>query len=123
MIFPYPFYETIIFMPQLSSSGVKHVPYFLSEFIIIFMFVRVYAVIRFLERYHEFTDLYSQKICRSYGFRSGRMFAFKCEINHERKAMFIVLMSTFSTMILAFILRVFEIPWELNVKTVAPFNT
>ena len=94
-------------------------PYFLSELTLIFMFVRFYAVVRHFERYHEFTDLYSQKICRSrFGFKSGRLFTFKCEMNHERKVTIIVLMSLTSTMLLAFILRVFELPFEQNKKEV-----
>ena len=58
-IFPWPWYDCIIFMPQLQSSGVDHVPYFLSEFFMIFMFVRLYGVLRHFERYHEFSDITS----------------------------------------------------------------
>ncbi len=38
----------------------------------ILMFGRIYQVLRHLERYHEFTDMYSKKVCRTYGFRPGR---------------------------------------------------
>jgi voltage-gated potassium channel len=44
------------------------------------------------------------------------MFTFKCEINHERKAIIITLLFAVSTMILAFILRIWELPMEMNVK-------
>lgn len=116
MIFPYPFYNTIIFMPQLASSHVDYVPYFLSDFIIIFMFVRLIAVMRHWERYHAYTDLYAKKICRHYGVWSGRMFTFKCEINHDDEARAICFLFLFSVALLSFILRVFELPFEQNAK-------
>lgn len=100
----------------MVSSGVDYVPYFLSEFFIIFMFVRFYAVFRHFERYHEFSDLNSQKILRKFGNDGGRMFTFKCEINHERKAMAVTFLFVFSVMVLAFIMRIFELPYEHNSK-------
>jgi|TARA_B110000285_G_C15096660_1_gene602416 hypothetical protein len=112
MIFPYPFYNTLMFMPQLASSKVDYVPYFLSDFIIIFMFVRLIAVMRHWERYHAYTDLYAKKICRHYGVWSGRMFTFKCEINHENDTRAICFLFLFSVALLSFILRVLELPFE-----------
>lgn len=98
-------------MPQLASSHVKYVPYFLSDLIMIFMFLRIYGLIRHYERYHEFTDLNSKAVCRSFGFESGRMFTVKCELYYHQATFIIVLFFT-SVIILAFILRVFELPYE-----------
>jgi len=44
------------------------------------------------------------------------MFTFKCEINHDRKALAITILFLFSTMVLSFILRVFELPYEQNLQ-------
>jgi len=78
------------------------------------MFVRLVAVMRHWERYHAYTDLYAKKICRHYGVWSGRMFTFKCEIQHEDKARAIGFLFLFSVALLSFILRVFELPFEQN---------
>ena len=117
LIFPYPFFERIFFCPQLLSLKVKHVPYFLSDFIVIFMFVRLHALIRHWERYHEYTDLYAKKVCREYNVYCGRMFTFKCEIRGDKedyRSSPIVFLFFFSVSFLSFILRVFELPYEQN---------
>ena len=111
LIFPWPNFEYIVFMPQLRSSEVNYVPYYLSDLIMIFMFVRIYGLIRHFERYHEFTDLASKQVCRSYGFTSGRMFTMKCELFYHQ-ATFISILFLSSVIILSYILRVFELPYE-----------
>lgn len=68
-IFPYPGRDPLVFIPCLANSGHKYVCYFSSDLIVVFMFVRIYGLIRHLERYHEFTDMNSKKICRDkFGF-------------------------------------------------------
>ena len=100
-------------MPQLRSSEVNYVAYYLSDLIMIFMFLRIYGLIRHWERYHEFTDLYSKEVCRSHGFTSGRMFTMKCELFYN-SVIYINVLFLFSVIILSFILRVFELPYEQN---------
>ena len=51
-----------------------------------------------------------------FGCAKGRLFTFKCEINHDRKALMITLLFVVSISFLAFILRVFELPYEQNAK-------
>ena len=77
----------------------------------IFMFWRVYTVLRHLERYHEYTDLYSNKICRTYGFIPGRMFTLKIELLHSPTRMTLILFF-WTIFLLSFIVRVFELPLE-----------
>jgi hypothetical protein len=62
-IFPWPGYDKIIAMKQLAPAAVNHVDYFLTDLLIIVMFFRFYGIIRHLERYHEFTDIFSKQIC------------------------------------------------------------
>lgn len=113
-VFPYPGRDPMIFMPCLANSGHKVVAYFFSDFVLVFMFVRFYGFIRHLERYHEFTDINSKKICSErFNFRSGRMFTIKCEL-YYRQASTIIKLFVFSVAILAFILRVFEIPYDIK---------
>ena len=110
-IYPYPFYDTVLFVPQLASAGVNYVPYFLNDLLMLIMFVRLHALFRHWERYHEYTDTMSKKICRDFGFESGRGFTFKYEINNNQArsicALFFCSVATFS-----FVLRVVELPFE-----------
>tara|TARA_B110000285_G_C14946396_1_gene524536 strand:- start:420 stop:851 length:432 start_codon:yes stop_codon:yes gene_type:complete len=77
----------------------------------IIMFVRIHALFRHWERYHEYTDTYSKKICRDFGFEAGRGFTFKYEINNNQ-ARSIGVLFFFSVIMFSFILRVAELPYE-----------
>ena len=57
LIFPWPHFETLCFIPQYAQSHVKTVCYFSSDLILIFMFIRLYSLIKHLERYREFMDI------------------------------------------------------------------
>lgn len=114
LIFPYPGRDNLVFIGCLANSGAKTVCYFSSDLILVFMFVRFYGFIRHIERYHEFTDLNSKKICQErFGFRSGRMFTIKCEL-YYRQATTIIYLFLSSVAMLAFILRIFEIPFDIK---------
>ena len=110
-IYPYPFYDTVLFVPQLASAGVNYVPYFLNDLLMVIMFVRIHAVFRHWERYHQYTDTMSKKICRDFGFESGRGFTCKYEINNNQ-ARSICALFTCSVATFSFILRVAELPYE-----------
>ena len=110
-LFPWPYYDGLWFMPQLASSKVATVPYFSSDMLLIIMFLRCYSLIRHYERYHEFTDCHSKAICRRFGVPGGRMFAIKCELKYNETFIISVLFFG-SVIILSFILRVFELPYE-----------
>lgn len=104
--------ESLVFIPCLANSGHKYVCYFSSDLILVFMFVRFYGFIRHLERYHEFTDINSKKICQeNFNFKSGRMFTIKCELAYRQTQTILTLFLT-SVMMLAFILRIFEWPFD-----------
>lgn len=113
VIFPWPGFDFIFWMPQYKQSGIGYVPYFSSDFIMLFMFWRVYTVLRHFERYHAYTDSYSKKICRLFGFFPGRMFTLKIELVRSPARMTFLLLFT-TIFLLSFILRVFELPYDRN---------
>ena len=78
------------------------------------MFVRVYEVCRLYERYHDFRKINSKAILRKFGVASDRMFTMKCELYFNSNS-FIIVLFVISVTILAFILRVFELPFEQSV--------
>ena len=67
-----------------------------------------------MERYHEFTDIYSKQVCKSvYNFVPDRFFAIKIELIENPSRMATILFGV-SILILAQILRIFELPYEYN---------
>lgn len=69
-----------------------------------------------MERYHEFTDIFSKQICKTvYNFVPSRLFSIKIELIENPTRMTIVLFSV-SILILAQILRIFELPYEYNAE-------
>jgi hypothetical protein len=116
MIVPYPFYERYILMNythrQIVSTEDGNIitSYFLSDFFLAFMFLRLFFLARSIFNYSIFTDPYSKKLCRSYGFTSGVRFTFKCYFEvHPEKTVLIVFSSTI--LILAYLMRIFELPF------------
>lgn len=77
------------------------------------MFYRIYQVVRHYERYHEFTDLESKAICRRFGVYNGRMFSLKCELKFNQYRVIFMLFAG-SVTVLAYILRIWELPFEQN---------
>ena len=82
----------------------------MSDFILAFMFLRIFFLCRSIFNYSIFTDPYSKKLCRSYGFTSGVRFTFKCyfEVHPEQT---VVIVFTATIMILAYLMRIFELPF------------
>lgn len=81
LVCPIPYYDVIFHIDCLNildkSSDVK-VWYLMSDMIVVFMFVRLFFVVRALFNYNMFTDLYSKKLCKHYGFTANIRFAYKC---------------------------------------------
>ena len=77
---------------------------------LVLMFVRVIFLIRAIFNYSTFTDLYSKRLCESYGFTANVRFTFKCLIirNPGLTTFCTIFVSTF---MLAYFLRIFEIEY------------
>mmetsp|Transcript_34676 Transcript_34676/g.53137 ORF Transcript_34676/g.53137 Transcript_34676/m.53137 type:complete len:115 (-) Transcript_34676:1586-1930(-) len=74
------------------------------------MFVRILFIIRCALNYSNYTDAYSKKLCKSYGFASGIRFAFKCHFaTHPETTIFSSVIAT--VLVTAFIIRMFELPY------------
>ena len=114
---PLPFYERYLLISynhrEVASTNPKKnivTSYFMSDFILAFMFMRIFFLCRSIFNYSIFTDPYSKKLCRSYGFTSGVRFTFKCFfVVHPEQTVFIVFSSTI--LILAYLMRIFELPF------------
>jgi hypothetical protein len=95
------------------SLGYDYIPYFLSEFTLIVMFIRFAYINELIFGLKTYTDIYSNKVCRVYGPKVKKgMYAKICFIDYP---MWTALMVMFIvTSILAMILNVFETPYRLK---------
>ena len=66
--------------------------------------------------YSIFMQIYTKKLCKSYGFTANVRFAIKCFFNSEPGLTVACIMVT-SVCILSYALRVFELPYGVSVGT------
>lgn len=76
----------------------------------VFMFLKLIFLIRNLENFTIYADASTKRICRDYGISGNVRFALKCHFyqNPERTFLWVAVLST---AFLAYILRVFELPY------------
>ena len=114
-IFPWPFYETYILFNYTISGGIGTIPrtivaeYFLGDFFLAFMFLRVYQILRCVMNYCLYTDAFSKKLCETYGFENGISFAIKCLLRIYPARIILLNFAVF-TMLYSYLLRLFELP-------------
>ena len=83
----------------------------MSDFILAFMFLRIFFVLRSVFNYSIYTDAFSKKLCKSYGFTSGVRFTMKCHFAvHPGKTMFFLFL--LSIMVFGYLVRIFELPYH-----------
>ena len=88
-----------------------------SHVLLAFMFVRMLFLLRTIFNYSMFTDLYSKRLCQTYGFTANVRFTFKCMIIRN-PGLTVVCTLTASTFILAYILRIFEIEYYRSINQI-----
>lgn len=104
---PIPYYDKYI---HLICNGGEKVTFLLSDFLLAFMFLRLYFLIRASFNFSIYTDALSKKVCKAYGFDAGFRFAVKCKLLVDpEKTVCIMFIST--VCIFAYLVRIFEIPY------------
>jgi hypothetical protein len=76
------------------------------------MFFRLHFLFRSIFNNSIYRDEYSKKICNHHGIKSGIRFTFKCFLETYPDRTILGLFVT-SIMILAYFLRVFELPYQI----------
>ena len=84
--------------------------YYLCDFFLVIMFLRLFFAARSIMNYSLYTDAYSKKLCSTYGFTSGVRFTLKVQCV-MKPTNFVLLLFFANILILSYILRVFEIPY------------
>lgn len=113
MVFPYPFYECFIvgyYEDKKGDIDNKYFLYFLSDWLLVFMFTRLYFSYRAIINYSLYTDAYSRKVCKTFGFTSGVRFSYKCHLENN-PGMFVLVLFVGTVLLLSYIMRIFEIPY------------
>ena len=114
-ITPIPNYETLIvftqYLPQtIGSPQIIVLEYQLRDLILAFMFLRLIQAISTFENYTQYSDPISLKVCYNYGFKSDSTFALKCQLATDPSGT-IIRMFVITVTVLAYVLRIFEIPF------------
>ena len=112
IVIPLPWYEHYWVMESinLESKDRQRIMYYLCDFIQVFMLLRLFFLARTIINYSVYTDAYSKKLCKSYGFTSGVRFALKVQCV-MRPSYFVGSLFFTNIMVMSYILRVFEIPY------------
>ena len=114
LVCPLPFFEKAFSFEYIDTSSSRAVKikiyYLLSDFILVFMFLRIYFVVRAVFNYNMYMDSFAKKLCRSYGFTANVRFTFKALLLTDPARTVSVLMVG-SVVILAYQLRIFEIQY------------
>jgi len=112
MIFPIPYYDCIITVYTINraENGTIPVYYLLSDFILALMWIRCVFILRAVFNYTIFMDIYSKKLCKSFGFTANVRFAFKCLLTSS-PGYTVCAVLIMSVLILAYLIRIFEMPY------------
>ena len=124
LICPIPFFESYVkidyFVVHRENGidiGKKVTTYqFMSDYILVIMFLRLFFLFRCIFNYSIYTDAFSKRLCRQYGFYPGFRFIFKClfVIVPSRT---VITMFTCTIFFFAYIIRVFEVHYALQDDT------
>lgn len=114
LVFPYPFFEQYVKIYYVQSHIQHH--QFLSDYILAFMFMRLFFLFRTWFNYSIYTDPYAKKLCREHGFYPGFRFIFKSKFSQSpEKTVVILFVVTIS--VLSYVYRMFEIQYDLHPDT------
>ena len=111
IICPIPFNDWLYKCETININRKQEtvtVYYLMSDFILVFMFLRIFFLIRAVFNYNMYTDVYAKKLCRSYGFTANVRFTFKSLLKTD-PAMTVCTTMLLSVVVLAYCMRVFEI--------------
>ena len=114
---PYPFYERYVhreFFDLRIFDKPIIINYFLSDYLMLFMYLRIFICLRTCFNFSVFSDAYTKKLCRSNGFENSFRFTIRCLFSVYPATMFwtMFISITFS---LAHLVRIFEYPLLLTI--------
>lgn len=84
--------------------------YLLSDFLVAFMWVRLFFLVRTIYNYSIFSDAYAKQVCKSYGLETTISFQLSCHLSEypNRTVLFLFFGTVLSS---AYLVRIFEVPF------------
>jgi len=119
LILPVPWYDPLIVVNSANIDDHKknvQVCYLLSDFILAAMFTRLYFAVRSIYNYSKYSDDFSRKIARHHGISANMRFAFKSGMTNA-PGFTITYLFVSSTVVLAYVLKVFEMPYYAQLES------
>lgn len=114
LVFPYPFFEKNLSINYINEddTSLRHHLFF-SDYLLAFMFTRLFFLFRCRFNYSIYTDAYAKKLCREHGFYPGFRFIFKCNFSTAPEKTVVVLF-VFTISVLSYMYRIFEVQYALH---------
>lgn len=99
---------------NLEYTDTVTVSFLLGDFLLALMFLRISFLVKSIFNYSQYTDIYSKRLCETYGFSANARFTLKCFVQNNPG---VTAAGTFLTTILvfAYLLRLFERPYQNTV--------
>lgn len=109
MICPNPFFEKAMPVDASLANEIDDIVYCMSDLMLVVMFFRLFFLYRTIINFSEYTDAFSLKVCKQYGFNSGAFFAIKVKlITNPGVLVFVDFMA--QVFVLSYVMRIFERP-------------
>lgn len=83
--------------------------HFLSDYTLLYMFLRLVFLFRSIFNYSTYNDSYFKQLCKQYGFHPNTRFSLKCYFQLHPEST-VVTLFTLTVFILSYLYRVFELP-------------
>ena len=107
IVAPMPFLDFYIIINCQSID----VTYLLSEFMLAFMFLRIYFFVRTVVNYTIYNDPFSKRLLRAHGYDQNQFFfSLKCHLK-VNPVMTMIIVATVTCTVPAYLVRIFEIPY------------
>ena len=119
MICPIPFNDWLFKTETLDKRNTieyTSVYYLVSDLFLLFMFFRLFFVIRAVFNYNMYTDVFAKKLCRSYGFTANVRFTFKSLLKTDPTQTVTITMLS-SVLVLSYCMRIFEIQYYMSINS------
>lgn len=97
------------------AKGNTTVIYLLSDFMMAFMWIRIYNLVRTMLNQSIFMDAISKKMCNQYGFNVGIKFCLKAYLKLQPEKTVLLIFSG-TVLITAYLLRVCELPYYHQIQ-------
>jgi len=103
---PIPYYDQYV----IYKTGGKDTIYFLSEFLMSFMWLRIFQICRTALNYGEYGDAFSKRVSWAYGFEPDFKYTLLC-FYKLNQGTFVFILYLGTVFIFAYMVRIFEIPF------------